>query len=133
MKVPSPAQPTERMLIARIALALGLALLLLVGAWSDSHGDGDGSAGLCVAAGVGSSPSAGHDHVVASDALGSDTGAVAACAIVVFLLVVLFLRLGGTPVVATTVRAAEASAPPRAGPIAVPFCLTLTQLSISRT
>lgn len=121
------------MVIVRVALALGLSVLLLIGAWTDSHGESTAPGAVCVAEGV-SAGAVSHEHgssVV--DAAASDIGVLGICALIVFLLVLLMVRMLHARALLQRGRVATASAPPRAGPSARILSLTLVQLSVSRT
>ncbi|MFK4850350.1 hypothetical protein ACI3KT_01830 [Microbacterium sp. ZW T6_19] len=133
--MPRPQLPhrTERMLIVRVAIALGLAVLLLVGAWSNSHGESRAGSALCLASGVSASSVSDHQEIAATDTAMPDAGLVSICALVVFLLVLVALRLLSPRTAFRLGRNAVASASPRAGPTTFPPALTLAQLSLSRT
>jgi hypothetical protein len=133
MPRPQLSHRTERMLIVRVAIALGLTVLLLVGAWSNSHGESRTGSALCLATGVSASSVSDHQEITASDVASPDAGLVGVCALVVFLLVMIALRLLSPRTAFRIERGATASAPPRAGPTFVPPALTLAQLSLSRT
>lgn len=134
-RLPQPCR-SERMLIARIIIAIGLALMLLVGAWSNSHGENRTGSALCVANGSAAtsvtSVPAHHDVAYPAQAT-ADAGLIGACALIVFLLVLVAQHMLRDRSVFTGGPRATASAPPRAGPIRFPRTLTLAQLSISRT
>lgn len=121
------------MLIVRVAIALGLAVLLLVGAWSNSHGESSTGTALCLASGASATSVSDHQETASPDVVSQGAGVLGICAMVVFLLVMIALRLLGERGIIRLARAAVASAPPRAGPARFPATLTLEQLSISRT
>lgn len=124
----------RRTVIVRIAIALGLAMLLLLGAWTDSHGETATAGSICVADGV-SAGAVAHDHGASVvDAAASDgLGAIGVCALLVFLLVLLTLRMLRMRIPLRLSSVITASAPPRAGPIAPVIGFSLVQLSVSRT
>lgn len=123
------------MLIVRVAIALGLAVLLLVGAWSDSHGESSTGSALCLASGASATSVSDQQQAASPDSAAPDAGLLGVCAMVVFLLMIIALRLPGDHGAIRHGRSAAATAPPRAGPAAFlpTLALTLTQLSISRT